>query len=781
MEQKELRELEKRCIQEEPPFCTAACPLHVDVRLFVRQIREGKWDAACATLKKTMPFAGILGRICDHPCQLECKRREVGDPIAIGALERACVQLTGRGGKVRCLPGNGRAVAVVGSGMSGIAAAWDLVRKGYAVTVFSRTDELGGWLLGLPEKRLPREAILDQISELQQLGVRFDLREDAAANLLETALRRFEAVCLDLGGIDYPADGHALDPDGAYGVRANPVTLQSAREASLFLAGLACKRAHRSPVLEAAQGRAAAASIDRHLQRVSLTAAREGEGPRPTRLYTSLAGVEPLPAAVMADPEEGYSKEEAVQEAGRCLHCECLECVKTCLYLERFAGYPKRYARQIYNNESIVAGHRTANKLINSCSLCRLCEIVCPEDFSMADLCRQARKSMVDRGKMPPSAHEFALDDLRFSTSEQFALARSEPGRDPSRFAFFPGCQLSASLPGRVQQIYEHLRGALGGGVGLVLYCCGAPALWAARDDLCRDTWRWLEERWRALGAPTLILACPTCTRMFKQHAPHIPIESLWQILEKIGLPGPAAASGPPWSGRSPLAVHDPCTARGEREMRQSVRRLLSRLGCAIEELPYSGFLTECCGYGGLMAAANPALAREVAARRARQSPSDYVTYCAMCRDSLSASGKRVVHILDLIYPSPGGEPPARKGPGWSQRQESRERLKTDMLARLWGERPPEMEEHRKIVLEIPPEVRELMEERRILVEDIQRVIHHAEKEGRRFFQPSTGRWLACFRPVRVTFWVEYSRGEKGFRIHSVYSHRMQILADTKP
>jgi len=69
-------------------------------------------------------------------------------------------------------------------------------------------------------------------------------------------------------------------------------------------------------------------------------------------------------------------------------------------------------------------GSRSANLLINSCSLCGLCEAVCPEDFAMQDLCLQARRSMVQRGKMPPSAHEFALEDMAFSLGEDFFLAR---------------------------------------------------------------------------------------------------------------------------------------------------------------------------------------------------------------------------------------------------------------------------------------------------------------------------------------------------------------------
>jgi len=76
-----------------------------------------------------------------------------------------------------------------------------------------------------------------------------------------------------------------------------------------------------------------------------------------------------------------------------------MECVKVCPYLERFGAYPRKYAREIYNNESIVMGVRQANKLINSCSLCGLCETVCFHDFAMRDLCLTARQSMVRRGQ----------------------------------------------------------------------------------------------------------------------------------------------------------------------------------------------------------------------------------------------------------------------------------------------------------------------------------------------------------------------------------------------
>jgi Fe-S oxidoreductase len=161
--------------------------------------------------------------------------------------------------------------------------------------------------------------------------------------------------------------------------------------------------------------------------------------------------------------------------------------VKACEYLAHYGSYPKRYVRQIYNNDCVVMGARMLNRMVNSCALCGLCETVCPEKTGMGEVVREARQSLVKKGKMPPSAHDFALRDMAFSGSEHFALARHAPGQRSSGALFFPGCQLCSSSPDHVARIYEHLLQRIPGGVGLHLGCCGAPADWAGRQDLFRE------------------------------------------------------------------------------------------------------------------------------------------------------------------------------------------------------------------------------------------------------------------------------------------------------
>jgi Fe-S oxidoreductase len=103
--------------------------------------------------------------------------------------------------------------------------------------------------------------------------------------------------------------------------------------------------------------------------------------------------------------------------------------------------------------------------------------------------------------------------------------------------------------------------------------------------------------------------------------------------------------------------------------MQESVRRLLRLMGYNLEELELAGRKTECCGYGGLMSSANPALGRDAAKRRAGLARQDWVTYCAMCRDSLAREGGKAVHILDLVFGGPEGWKTApRARPGYSAR-----------------------------------------------------------------------------------------------------------------
>ncbi|MBN1286580.1 MAG: 4Fe-4S dicluster domain-containing protein [Anaerolineae bacterium] len=760
IDQKGLRALEARCIQEQAPPCQAGCPVHVDARAMLAQIGAGDFAAAYQTFSKTVPFPAIISRVCDQPCRAVCTRGEIGDPIAIRALEQACVALAGDAPRapVKPLPARGKRVAVVGGGLSGLTAAFDLARKGWAVVVFEAAQRLGGRLWEVAEDALPRHIIERDFAATVLATPGLEVRLGAAVEDAPALRDSFDAVYISTGAVR----GDAVDP----------LTCETARAGVFARAGSEAW----SPITSIADGRRAAISIDRCLQNVSLTASRQHEGAYTTTLYTSTEGIAPARAVPLPDARAGYSRDQATEEARRCIHCECLECVKVCEYLARYDGYPKQYARTIYNNLSIVMGERHANTFINSCALCGLCAEVCPTDFDMGALCRQARQVMVAQGRMPPSTHEFALRDMAFSNGDQFAMARHAPGTDASAYLFFPGCQLAASRPGDVKALYAHLREALEGGVGLALGCCGAPAEWAGRKDLFEETMERFRAQHAALGRPKLALACSSCCQVFKTHAPDIELISLWDLLDRVGLPVQAAQP----ASRT-LAVHDPCTARYERAMQDGARRIIRRLGYRIEELPLSREKTTCCSYGGLMGFADRELARAVIERRINESRADYVTYCAVCRDFFAAQGKPTFHLLDLIFGRGDDAAAAGRGPGYSQRHENRARLKREMLREVWGEDVTTAQEgYESIKLDVAEAVQARLEDRLILVEDIQQVIAFAERTGRRLLNTDTGRFLAHYRPAAVTYWVEYRPEGDHYAVFNAYSHRMEVAEETK-
>lgn len=760
MDQQTLRQVEKQCIQEEAPACRSACPLHVDVRTFVQKAGQGKWNDAWKILDKTLPFPGILGRICHHPCEEACLRKDFGGSIAMGALEKICVDQPKPRIRTIPMPQKNYSMAVVGENLSSLVAALELLRKGYGVTLFTSRDRLGGMLWDM--QALSGEIIEKELGVLDNLGLKVETKQDSPdiPGLLENG---FSAVYIGL-------DTRACE---ALVLNETPdLKTFTLAQKGVFAGGIPDETGQVLPLHQAFQGRAAALSMERFVQGVSLAEGRQDEGPYPTRLFTNTADIDPLPRVVPANGKEGYTIDEAREEALRCINCQCLECLKVCPYLAHYNGYPKKYAREIYNNATIVMGNHTANAMLNACSLCGLCQEICPGDFSMADLCLDARRDLVQRKKMPPSAHEFALQDMAFSNSDQFMLLRHAPDREKSRFAFFPGCQLAGSNPEHVIQTYLFLMNNWEKDTGLMLQCCAAPAHWSGNEEKTREAIHLIGGNWQKMGKPHMILACSSCMDMFKKYLPQITVSSLWEIMDQCQLPDTACKKA-----GQPMVIHDPCTTRYESGIQDAVRSLASKLGLPITELAFSREKTQCCGFGGLMENANPAMARKQLEQRVNESQLDFLTYCAMCRESLRGAGKSTAHLLDYIFPreTDRDAPGAREKVGLSHSRDNRARLKETILEEIWKETSKTRSE---TTLLISPEVQAKLDQRRILHQDIRATIAHANQSGRQMQSTVTGHFLACHRPFMVTFWVEYTPSDPGYTIHNSYCHRMQIMGE---
>ncbi len=181
--------------------CHYACPAGIDVPLYVYLAQEGKFADSLAVIREKVPFPGVLGRVCIHPCEEARRRGKLNDPISIKFLKRFVADRDSGEWKqysVR-LPPTGRKIAVVGSGPAGLTAAYYLAKLGHSVTVFEELPLAGGMMrVGIPDYRLPKDVLDAELAEIESAGV--DIRLSTRVGSIDSLFEQgYEAVFLGLG------------------------------------------------------------------------------------------------------------------------------------------------------------------------------------------------------------------------------------------------------------------------------------------------------------------------------------------------------------------------------------------------------------------------------------------------------------------------------------------------------------------------------------------------------------------------------------------------------
>ena len=198
-----MKEIAEHCMGEETASCVATCPMHTNVKEYVRLIREGKGEEAIKVIRDQLFLPGTLGRICAHPCEGKCKWNEGKSPMAIASLKRYAADHFDReeDWNLSCKDENGKKVAVIGAGPSGLQAALELRKEGCQVTVFEKMPVRGGMLrIGIPAYRLPRTILEREISYLDRLGVKFELNCEIGKNKpFSEILENFDSVIVAVG------------------------------------------------------------------------------------------------------------------------------------------------------------------------------------------------------------------------------------------------------------------------------------------------------------------------------------------------------------------------------------------------------------------------------------------------------------------------------------------------------------------------------------------------------------------------------------------------------
>ncbi|MFC1982442.1 FAD-dependent oxidoreductase [Chloroflexota bacterium] len=195
--------LRQPCLEKEAVSvpCHYACPAGINVPLYVYLTGERKYQDALAVIREKVPFPGVLGRVCIHPCEDACRSGELNEPISIKFLKRFVADRDTGEWKQHSqkLPTTGKKVAIVGSGPAGLTAGYYLAKAGHSVTVYEQFSSAGGMMrVGIPDYRLPPDVLDSEVEEIQRVGV--DIKLNTRVESIDWLFEQgYDAVFLAVG------------------------------------------------------------------------------------------------------------------------------------------------------------------------------------------------------------------------------------------------------------------------------------------------------------------------------------------------------------------------------------------------------------------------------------------------------------------------------------------------------------------------------------------------------------------------------------------------------
>lgn len=736
MEEKwnEYRQKLFTCLANEDAPCTSGCPFHRDIRSWIEKVQEGRFDAACRKLMNETGFPGIAAQICTAPCGESCLMKNHGGAVDLKLLEQAVVKYASVKPNRYNMPAKKERVAVVGGGMSGLACALRLCNRKYGVTVFEKSDRLGGTALQLMD---PEEVFREIETQFQFEVCEFRLFSEVrrAEDLLAQG---FDAVYAAAG-----KDSSVVVPEMVPGDGGPYPTVRE----GIFAGGQMCGA---NPAEAMAQGLRAAALIESYLKTGVMRGAKPAAVSRLRLKEETITDVQ----RILPAEENGYSAREAAEEASRCIRCRCDACLKGCGIMKTYSKTPFRIAEEVDGtlHPGSLGGEMTlAMRFLSSCDQCGYCVDVCPQKINIGEFLLESRRLLQEKGKLPWAFFDYWVKEMEFSCRDAgLYLAENTAG---SGYLYFPGCQMGGSDPEYVFRSYEAIK-KIKAGTGLLLGCCGAPALWAGQEKLFQETLGHLRDVWEDAGRPVFILACPTCEKMFRRWLPEIPVRSLFVLLCEGGFVPERKGSGMEY------AVFDPCAARENNELRESIRELLRRGEIPFRETEETAL---CCTYGGNSAIANPGYTKQMIRERSEKSSLPYLTYCVNCRDTFASRGKPAWHIFDFLFDINAGE---RNSPGATGRRKGKRTVYAAYTGRT-------MESKTRLI--IGEEVQKKLDGDYLLAEDVEKVIEEAERTGKKIRDEERNLYICYGKMGHMTCWAEYRTEGQKIILCSVYAHRMSI------
>lgn len=336
--------------------------------------------------------------------------------------------------------------------------------------------------------------------------------------------------------------------------------------------------------------------------------------------------------SILINSRAGNASQAACREiAAGCI--ECGICVKKCAFLGKY-GTPKQIADSWIQEKECSAVNPFA------CSLCSLCDAVCPVNIEPRKMFLALRCEAAAKNPAVLKPQQILLDFERRGTSKRYSFYGLPPGCDT---VLFPGCGLAGSRPQRTMQLFDYLADRFPN-LGIVLDCCTKPSHDLGRSSFFRTMFDEMQQYLISHGVKNIIAACPSCYIVFSQYGGSLNSTQIYDFLQeedfqpKAGLP-PAM-----------VTVQDSCVARFDANLQQRVRTLIRACGVSWEEMRHHGTKTLCCSEGGGAHFVAPDLAGSWATLRRREAQNRrIITYCSGCAHFLGKVAP-TIHLLDLLY-----------------------------------------------------------------------------------------------------------------------------------
>lgn len=328
--------------------CQLVCPAHMNIPLMNRLIAKGEFAKSLEIVKRDIALPSVLGYICPAPCEAGCRRKQVDEAVSICLLKRFVGEEDLKSDNpfenIKEAP-TGKKVAVIGSGPAGLSAAYYLQLKGHQAVIFEKNEFAGGELLQIDEKNLPAEVLKSEIGLILKTGVKIELNKYIDDIEFDKINKSFDAVVVAVGAIPESNNIFGLKKNNS-GIIVEKNSYLSSKP-NVFAIGNSLKYS-KMAVRSVGQGKEVATVIDTFLETSEVVAYPERFNSKFGRLaeneFIHYKNDSENFERQKAD-RSGFTKEAAIKEAKRCMHCDCRN-PETCVLRDlsdRFKASQKRF------------------------------------------------------------------------------------------------------------------------------------------------------------------------------------------------------------------------------------------------------------------------------------------------------------------------------------------------------------------------------------------------------------------------------------------------------